>query len=279
VYELRAPDPALAPFVEHYWFVRSTAERPLSVGVDAFVDARADLVFTLGNGYTRTVLGEKPVWCEASNLDAQRLCPIRIDQRGVLQLAGVRFRIGGLAPFAREELRWWTNQVVPVAEVFGHAGQHAHHALGRTEDVDSQAAILDRLLLESYRDSDGRSTFRQALPLAISAGARPSVEDLAEAADCSIRHLERLFAQHLGITPRTLLLITMFQSALQLLMTDPGCPLSDVAARTGFHDQPHLVRTFRRFSGGPPRDFRGYFPAGGPDDFAPNVVGYVQAEP
>lgn len=278
MYELRAPDPALASFVEHYWFVRSTADQPLSVGVDAYVDARADLVFTLGNGYTRTVLGEQPVWCDVSNLDAQRLHPIRIDQQGALSLAGVRFRIGGSAPFVREELRRWTNRVVPVAEVFGPAGQEAHHALGGTAEVDGQAEILDQLLLDAYRDSDGLTRFLQVLPVATVAGVRPSVEELARTADCSIRHLERLFAQHLGITPRTLLLITMFQSALQLLMTDPGCPLSDVAARTGFHDQPHLVRTFRRFSGGPPRDFRGYFPAGGPDDFAPNVVGYVQAD-
>lgn len=278
MYELRAPDDRLAPFVEHYWFVRTTPERPFSVSVDAYVDARADLVFTLGSGYTRTVFGESPEWCEASNLDAQRLHPIRIDQSGVLHLAGVRFRVGGLTAFTPADLSRWTGRVVPVAEAFGAPGTATHDALGGADSVDEQAVILDGLLLGTYRTGDGLARFQSVLPEALRADPRPTIDDLAASAGCSVRHLERLFAQHLGMTPRTLLLIVMFQSALQMLMTDPGCPLSDVAARAGFHDQSHLVRTFRRFSGGAPREFRGYFPQDGPEDFAPNVVGYVQAE-
>lgn len=278
MYELRTPDDRLAPFVEHYWFVRSTPERPLAVTVDAYVDARADLVFTLGSGYTRTVLGEPPVWCEASNLDAQRLQPIRIEQTGVLHLAGVRFRVGGVSPFTAADLSRWTGRVVPVAEAFGAPGAAAHDALGRAHGVDEQAAILDRLLLGAHRTGDGLVRFHAVLPQALQTDPRPTIDDLAATAGCSVRHLEWLFAHHLGMTPRTLLLIARFQSALQMLMSDPGCPLSDVAARTGFHDQSHLVRTFRRFTGGAPREFRGYFPPGGAEDFAPNVVGYVQAE-
>lgn len=278
MYELREPDERLAPFVEHYWFVSSTPERPLSVSVDAYVDARADLVFTLGRGYTRTVLGEPPQWWDTSNVDAQRLHPLRVDQSGVLRLAGVRFRVGGLGAFTSADLSGWTGRVVPVEEAFGAAGTAAHDALGRTGSPDDQARILDSLLLGARRSSVGLSTFRAVLPLALCPDPRPSVADLAAAAGCSPRHLERLFSRHLGLTPRTLLLVVMFQAALQMLMRDPGCPLSDVAARTGFHDQSHLVRTFRRFSGGAPRDFRGYFPPDGPEDFAPNVVGYVQAD-
>lgn len=70
--------------------------------------------------------------------------------------------------------------------------------------------------------------------------------------------------------------VLRFQSALTALMRDPGCTLAQVATGSGYFDQAHFVKEFRRLSGGVPRGYRGYFPPDGPDDFKPNVVVFLQ---
>jgi AraC-like DNA-binding protein len=59
-------------------------------------------------------------------------------------------------------------------------------------------------------------------------------------------------------------------------MADASISLGAVASLHGYFDQAHFVREFRRFSGGVPRGYRGYYPPEAPRDFAPNVVAFVQ---
>jgi hypothetical protein len=137
VYALRTPAPPLQRFIEHYWFVNASARfacgsaarttlpsqhssdlASVDLRVEVFVDARADLIFNFGAPYIREVLGAAgPAAVEHahSNLDAQRVEPIRIHQRGLVRSTGVRFRLGGLAPFAIGLLRPFTGRTRSLA--------------------------------------------------------------------------------------------------------------------------------------------------------------------
>jgi AraC-like DNA-binding protein len=56
----------------------------------------------------------------------------------------------------------------------------------------------------------------------------------------------------------------------------PAPTLGEVSAGCGYFDQSHFVKDFRRFTGGVPRGYKGYYPPAGPEDFAPNVVRFLQ---
>jgi len=258
MYELRPPAAPLRPFIEHYWSVAPDGDGPVDLRVDVFVDARADLVFNFGASYTREALGVARR-VRRSNLDAQRLHPIRITQRGAVEVCGVRFHLGGLGPFARAPLAPWTDQTPAPADVLGPETIALEEALRGAVDLDARAALLDAFFLRALT-GDGGAT----------------VADAAEAAGVSSREFGRLFARHLGVAPKAVARVLRFQSALRALMRDPGCALADVAARCGYFDQPHFIKDFRRFTGGVPRGYRGYYPPAAPSDFAPNVVLFVQ---
>lgn len=279
VYQLRPTHPTLSPWIEHYWFVTDD-DGPVDLRVDVFVDARADLIFNHGAPYRREVIGEviggATVELHASNLDAQRLVPIRILQAGHVRTTGVRFRLGGLAPFVRVPLAPISGTTPPPASVFG-AEITALEAGLRGASIDAQAAALDRYFLAAL-DPAPSAAFARALALLTSSPATP-VDALAAAAGCSVRHVERLFARHLGVAPKVVGRILRFQRTLWHLMRDSSALLADVAFAAGYFDQAHFIRDFRRFSGGVPRGYRGYFPPEGPADFAPNVVAFVQDTP
>jgi len=279
VYELRQPAVALQAYIEHYWFVRTTAHQPADLRVDVFVDARADLIFNFGAPYLRSEIGGATDVLAVSNVDAQRLVPIRIEQRGAVRTTGVRFRLGGLAPFARVALAPLTGRTVAPELVFGSDTTGLERALEQLDELDAQAAALDGFFLGALARAPALARFHRALELAIRTHGGASVADLAATTGVSTRHVERLFAQHLGVAPKPLSRVLRFQRALTALMRAPGESLAAIAADAGYFDQAHFVREFRRWTGGVPRGYRGYFPAEAPTDFAPNVVAFVQAAP
>ncbi|MFO0568064.1 MAG: helix-turn-helix domain-containing protein [Polyangiaceae bacterium] len=276
MYQLRRPAARLSEFVEHYWFVDTPDRKPVSIRVDVFVDARADLVFNFGAPYLRTVIGGRHRTLRASNLDAQRLVPIRIEQRGLVRTTGVRFHLGGLAPWTTEALSRVTGRTVPPSRVFGREARALEAELERLEDIDTQAAALDAFFLRQMKLSPSVELFGRSLELARRTHGGASVARIAEATGVSRRHVERLFAQYLGLPPKTLSRVLRFQYALASLMGLPAGTLADVAASAGYFDQAHFVREFRRMTGGVPRGYRGYYPSDAPTDFAPNVVAFVQ---
>lgn len=281
MYTLRTPAPPLRRFIEHYWFVTHDERAPVDLRVEVFVDARADLIFNFGVPYVREVLGAAgPVAVEHAhaNLDAQRVEPIRIHQRGLVRIAGVRFRLGGLAPFAIGPLRPFTGRTPPPSEVLGPDTLALERALASSFDIDVQAEHLDAFFVDHLVLASSYADFERILDQLVASQGGAGIHELARAAGMSSRHVDRLFARYLGIPPKMVARILRFQRALLALMRDPGHPLAEVAADAGYFDHAHFIRDFKRMSGGVPRGYRGYFPAEGPDDFAPNVVVFVQDE-
>lgn len=275
MYQLVPPAPALAAFVEHYWFV-SPDGAPADLRVDVFVDARADLIFTFGAPYVREVIGGGATEHARSNLDAQRTVPIRIVQRGDVRLVGVRFRLGGLGAFVRGPLRPLTNLTPPPAHALGPEAEALEAALRSTTDVAEQARLLDAFFLSRVEQGGSYAAFSRALRALVASEGTASVEDLARTAAMSGRQVARLFARHLGIPPKTVGRVLRVQKTLRALMRDPGRSLAEIGLEAGYFDQAHFIKDFRRMTGGVPRGYRGYYPPEGPRDFAPNVVVFLQ---
>jgi AraC family transcriptional regulator len=81
------------------------------------------------------------------------------------------------------------------------------------------------------------------------------LSDLAREAGVSTSHFLRIFRQSTGKTPYQFLLHRRVQRA-RLLMRDLRAPLTEVALATGFADQHHLARVFRRITGVTPSSYR-----------------------
>jgi AraC-like DNA-binding protein len=276
LYALRPPAPPLRRFIEHYWFVTHDGTAPVDLRVDVFVDGRADLIFNFGAPYRRHVLGGATEEHARSNLDAQRLVPIRIEQRGLVRIAGVRFVLGGLGPFATGPLRPFTGLTPEPSAVLGPDAMALEEALRQTASIDAQTERLDAFFSERLDLDASYLGFERILSQLTASEGGATVNDLASSAHLSSRHVDRLFARYLGIAPKTVARVLRFQGALRALMRDPGCALAEVAAAAGYFDQAHFIKDFKRMSGGVPRGYRGYYPPEGPADFAPNVVVFLQ---
>jgi transcriptional regulator of acetoin/glycerol metabolism len=81
------------------------------------------------------------------------------------------------------------------------------------------------------------------------------LDRLAALAGLSTDHFARAFHQSVGVPPHSYLLRRRLEH-VEHMLRETHAPLSEIALATGFADQSHLARHFRRWSGVSPRQVR-----------------------
>ena len=86
--------------------------------------------------------------------------------------------------------------------------------------------------------------------------ARPlSIEGLAAESGMSVAHFQRMFMKIIGVRPGRYIVQQRLNSASRLLETTDLC-VSDIAISTGFCDQSHFTKMFKRERGMTPGEYR-----------------------
>lgn len=130
---------------------------------------------------------------------------------------------------------------------------------GRKNDIS--AALFELLAGHAMPACEATSTDRGAdacaeLQASIGEGNLPKVDVSTVARRWGIHRttLSKQFAKRYGLPPDTWLRNWRAVKAKALIVD--GTPLGDAAAATGFADQAHLTRVFKRIHGAPPGAFR-----------------------
>ena len=79
---------------------------------------------------------------------------------------------------------------------------------------------------------------------------KPSLDTLAERCGMGKFKFIRAFSRATGCTPGAYVLKRRVQHAVALI--EAGLPLTRVALESGFYDQSHFIRTFRKYCGATP---------------------------
>lgn len=83
-----------------------------------------------------------------------------------------------------------------------------------------------------------------------------STPDAAHAACVSSSHLAHLLKAELGTSFRLLLARLRIERARRLLVEKPARSITDIALDVGFGDLSHFIKSFNRFTGATPREYR-----------------------
>jgi AraC-like DNA-binding protein len=81
------------------------------------------------------------------------------------------------------------------------------------------------------------------------------IAQLAAMHSFTTRHLERVFREHIGVTPKTFARLARLSRALDLSQRSRNSDWAEIALAAGFYDQSHMVRDFRSLTGETPLGF------------------------
>lgn len=85
-----------------------------------------------------------------------------------------------------------------------------------------------------------------------------NVEDMAKSFGTSLRSLQRIFQNEVGVTPRDLIRINRFNEAIRNISENDFKSFAEVALKSGFFDQPHMINEFQKLVDSTPARFRRY---------------------
>lgn len=262
--EIRAPDPAAAPYVAALW----DAGLPQSgLAVSVLPDATAVLALHYGSPVTSGLGGR--LRHGRSHVSGLHVTPVTVLAPAGAASIVVRLTPLGMARVLGMPARLTAGLQVEAADLFGTATvARLEDRLAAAPDAAARSAIACRFVLDRVA-----ATREVADPLATDAMARLGaasgmmrIADLAALYSLSERQFHRRFTAETGIAAKTAARILRLQAALRA--RHHGDSWSAAAASAGYSDQAHLVREFRRSAGSAPaRFFRDHRPAGLSDFF------------
>jgi AraC-like DNA-binding protein len=224
------PSPTLAPFVDFCWILRWDLRGRPPHEQTILPHPNVNLGFEASGA---GIYGVDP-----------RLFTRSLDGQG--RALGIRFRPGGFRPFWGAPVSLLTGRVVPAARVFGTAAEGTRKLIMDAAADDAQmVGHAETLLLSVLPDPDPAAEQAAALAaLIIGDPALRRVDQLAQAAGLTLRTLQRLFADYVGVSPKWVMRRSRLHEAAQ--RADSGEPVdwAQLAADLGYADQAHLTRDF-----------------------------------
>jgi AraC-like DNA-binding protein len=161
------------------------------------------------------------------------------------RVVGMEFRPGAFRPFLQAPVATLTDRAVPAADVPGlPPGRPA-------EPLD--AAAVERWLATALPrpDPDGRRA-GEAVALVAAEPGIMRVDQLAARCRASVRGLQRLSAEQVGIGPKWVIRRYRLHEVTGRMAAGRGADWATVAAELGYADQAHLTRDFTAMFGEPP---------------------------
>ncbi|WP_225800360.1 helix-turn-helix domain-containing protein [Streptomyces sp. NK15101] len=264
------PAPELRPYLEHYWLIDWELPEPYASRL--VPHPSVNVVFQRygpPGAPATTASASAEVAGVGLGLFTQRLA-------GTGRVCGVQFRPGGFRPFAPAwPVSAWTGRRVPLEDVFpdedagedgygsgkgngtrngnGIASTDPLTAVLSPDDDHARVAALDAFLLARGPEPDpAAGQAMELVDLIRSDRTVRRVSRLAAASGLSARSLQRLFADHVGVGPKWVILRYRFHEALERAESAGAADWSALAAELGYSDQAHLVRDFTATIGVPP---------------------------
>jgi AraC-like DNA-binding protein len=232
------PSPRLAPWVVCYWNYRGTGAPGAFTRV--LPDGSADILVDITRARAPLVVG------------AMRRALVKLHQ-GEVDLFGIRFRPGRALPFMHAPLEELTDRRVQLEELSGGRYRVFDRMLAdalSSAPVGARIAVVERVLLTSLRDAfPPRDVVAHAVGMMEQARGRIAVRDVTTRLGVGERMLERAFGLQVGLTPKELARVIRFGELIGRLEGTPHPEWSGLAFCTGYSDQSHLIREFRRLAG------------------------------
>jgi AraC-like DNA-binding protein len=232
-----APSAPLAPFVEYCWIVRWDLRGQPSHEQTILPHPNVHLVFEASGAGIYGV--------------DRSLFTRRLVGRG--KALGVRFRAGCFRPFWGAPISQLSDRVVPATRLFGPLAEKTRQAIMCAETDADMTSHAESLLFSGLPERDPVAEQAAGIVALITSDpALQRVDQLSCASGVSVRSLQRMFADYVGVSPKWVMRRARLHEAA--LRADAGEPVdwAALAVDLGYADQAHLTRDFTTTIGAPP---------------------------
>jgi AraC-like DNA-binding protein len=237
-----SPQAALAPFVEHFWWVRWSLPAPATA--ETLPHPSVHVVFERSAGTTRA---------EVAGVSTARFTKTLSGDGWAF---GIKFRPAAFQPWLRASMSTLAERVVPISTVFGAAGDDLAREVLSVDDFEAKIAVGEAFLVPRIPPlSLDVASLRDLVERLATDRSLLRVEDAAALVGVDVRTLQRRFRRYVGASPKWVLQRYRLHEAAERLKGPVPPSLADLAAELGYTDQAHFTGDFTRVIGRSPARF------------------------
>ena len=253
-----APSPALAPFISCYAFRKFDTNgidliKPWQASSEAnIIFFFKDLPSKLTDSKTGKVLKEGAS-CDVVGMSTQYNGDMTFN--GKFSFFQILFQPHGFYTLFYVSPLEIANKIVWSGDILNSDIKLLHEQMSEAENVKAMAELANIWLLHylnKKRKVDYKERITETANLIIKNAGQIHIDTLAKNACMSMRNFERTFINETGMNPKQLSCISRFNNALELKLKYPAMNWTSIAYQSGYYDQMHLIKDFKRFCGDTP---------------------------
>jgi AraC-like DNA-binding protein len=232
------PSRDLAAFIERYWLIRwDLRGRP--------PHTQATLPYPCVN-----------IVFEQEGARVWGVCSRKFEKvlEGQGSVVGIKMRPGGFRPFVDFPIRALTDGSRSLRECFAQAVDVEREVMAESRD-DARISLVEAFFRSRLPPHDPNvDLVAHVVTLAESSRDIATVEDLARRSRVSLRRMQRLFREYVGVSPKWVLRRFRIHEAAQ--RAEGGeVRWSQLASELGYTDQSHFIRDWRAQVGMTPKEY------------------------
>jgi len=257
-FNIYPPSPKLAAIVDYYW--RSVATLSESLVQDVPTPLMQGITFNLGGLKEEMVFADRTLEMTTHSYFFGQPMAHRLsmsNQRGI-DILGIKLKPSAIYVLTGVDMHHLVDDIVPIEDVWPKMEVRALcETLHACWEARSMIDTLERFLLGKLREREALTKDPRILLAATGMETLRwnSVADIKEFTCFSERSLERHFKQRMGMSPKTYLRVCRFNAVKARLDQTPSCSWQELAFTSGYYDQSHFIKEFKRFSGKTPGEY------------------------
>lgn len=242
--------PAVRHIVNCYYYIRSEDGGLLSRPARVIPDGFADILLDLDDSCTIYANDETPRAEIRGAVVGPKTRPVFTTRPpGGFRVFGLRLHPWGIHAMTGIPAHLLRDAVLPIEDVLGSQIRRVVSEVAEQCTIEDMAACFDRFISGSppSLSQESRGIVSLAADRILLHGGTVDISSLADRLGLSHRHIDRLFRQFIGISPKTYSRI----ARVNALLTQPDTSYGSIG-EADFYDQSHLIREFRAITGTTP---------------------------
>lgn len=250
------PHPALKELVNNIVIQKVELDRTLSLPVFPMPPIQEQAIFFYPNDpvHIKSPSSGQTIQLPRSTVVARRIKQIDVEmgynhlvvkvglQPGALfRLSGVPLQELGADEIINETEYLLDKQISFITE-----------QLNEAPSFEDMVNIIQKWLFTRTQKLKARLPIDKILPELLQKQTPGNISEIASLSCVSIRHLERLYRQRIGLSPKFYARLVRFTKAWITKEANPRLSWTKLAYSCGYFDQMHLIRDFKQFGGASP---------------------------
>jgi AraC-like DNA-binding protein len=250
------PSKTLAPYIKRYWAIENVLDKS-EICVQRIIPTGLPELLLYFTPRPK-ILTENKELSDNFALFGHQNGFYDMELTGELSVFSIVFQPQGLMQFFNFPLSEICNRNVSLKDINRQSGRDLEEQMSEVSTFQQKVNIVETYLFDLLKNNFDDFKFRRINHIAgliKQTHGNINVNQMASEVCLCRKQFERIFAEHIGISPKQYLKIIRFQSAIFQKQKNNNLNMTELSYESGYFDQSHFINDFKSLSGLTPKQY------------------------